>query len=265
MNKKRILLVAIIGILLLSGGLWFWWDQRQQTYTETRELLAPIYTYSGKLTAEEQESYSKFINSLEFEPSQASKYPLSRRERLQLEAHSMTLYRNNSDLLFMGKTPLPKQTNVDPYIRHFGILTLIAKTKLAELPAISRGSIISPLQTFEKRMVKNSVEAYMKNVKESPPSSTEELPAMAFGIESITRKDAEGDKHGIVLITDTDGIEYEVNLDDPLDVVMTEDTNVLHREIDRIFERLTDEEFERLENLSSIERLARINELFPEK
>lgn len=265
MNKKRILLVAIIGILLLSGVFWFWWDQRQQKYTETLALLAPIYTYSGKLNEEERVSFSEFISSLEIEPSQASKYTLSRRERLQLEAHSLTLYRNNPELMFVGKTPYPKQTDTKPYIRHFGILTLVAKTKLAELPAISRGSIISPLQTFEKRLIKNSVEACMKNVKESPSSLTQKLSAMAFGIESITTKDVEGGKHGIVLITDTDGIEYEVDLDDPLDVVMTEDTNVLHSEIDRIFERLTDEEFERLENLSSIERLARINELFPEK
>ena len=51
MNKKRILFISILGIVLLCVGLSYWYTERQANYAKTRELFAPIYEFSGKTYA----------------------------------------------------------------------------------------------------------------------------------------------------------------------------------------------------------------------
>ena len=275
MNRKRIFFIGIFGIAFLCTGLFYWYIQRQANYAKIREIFAPFYEYSGRLTAEEQKRFSKFADSImDFELSLAKKYALPKRERLQLEAHNMMLYRNNPELvLFMG---LPADVDVDPYIRHFSILVLIIKTKLADLPAGSRKLIISHLEMLGKRLTKSSVEAYIEEVKNLPHRPRQELPTMRFGITTAGTKGGdqwvleadgslvfpEGGRRGVVHITDTYGNEYTVDLDiPPTDTGMIESTTELYTEIDRIFEQLTDVELQRLSALDKTERTAAIEKL----
>ena len=276
MNKKRMLFISMLGIVLLCVGLFYWYTQRQANYAKTRELFAPIYEYSGKLTPEEQERFSELINSIMgVELSVGKKYALPEREGLQLEAHSMALYRNNPELVFID-SPSLAGTDVAPYVRHFSILALIAKTKLADLPADSRKLIISHLETLAQRLTKNSVEVYIQEVRNLPHRPRQKSPIMRFGIASAPGEMAgqwvleadgslvspEGAKRGVVQITDFYGNEYPVDLDDPTDTGMTEDTAELYAKIDRLFEQLTDAEFQRLSTLSKADRSAAIEKLF---
>jgi len=274
MNKKRILLIGILGIMVLCAVIFYWYAQRQANYAKTRELFAPLYEYSGRLTPEERKSFSELVHSIEVKTVGAKGYALPERERLQLEVHSMTLYRNNPELMFIEHGALP--ADVDPYIRHFSILALIAKTKLADLPANSRKSIIFHLETLGKRLTKNSVEVYIQEVKNLPFRPRQELPTMRFGIASAGTREGdqwvleadgslvfpEGAKRGIVHITDTYGNEYTVDLDTPTDTSMTENTTELYAEIDWVFERLTNAELRRLSTLDKAEHSATIQKLF---
>ncbi len=277
MNKKRILFISLLGIVLLCVGVFYWHTQRQANYAKTRELFAPIYEYSGRLTPEEQKRFSEFTHSImDVEPSVAKTYALPQREQLRLEGHSMTLYRNNPELMFVNSVPpFPDDTDVDPYIRHFSILALIAKTKLTDLPADSRKSIISHLEALEKRLTKNSVEVYIQEIRNLPDRPRQKAPPMRFGIasapgevgggwvleaEGLVRP--EGTKRGVIQITDIYGNEYAVDMNAPTHTEMTEDTTELYAEIDRVFETLTDAEFQRLSGLNKADRSAEIEKLF---
>ena len=267
----------MLGIVLLCVGLFYWHTQRQANYAKTRELFAPIYEYSGRLTPEDQTRFIELINSIMgVELSAAKTYALPKRELLRLEAHSMTLHRNNPELMFMGSAPFPADTDAEPYRRHFGILALIAKTKLADLSADSRRSIISHLETFQERLTKNSVEVYIQEIKDTPLRPRQKLPTMRFGVATapgevtsgILEADGslvlpEGAKRGVIQITDIYENVYEVDLDAPTDPGMTEDTTELYAEIDRVFEQLTDAEFQRLSVLSKADRSEEIEKLFP--
>ena len=275
MNKKRMLFISMLGIVLLCVGLFYWYTQREANYAKTRELFAPIYEYSGKLTPEEQQRFSKFTSSImNVEPSAAKKYALPQREQLWLEAHIMTLYRNNPELIFMGSAPFSANTDVAPYMRYFSILALTAKTKLADLPANSRKSILSHLETLGQRLAKNSVEVYIQEIKDTPFRPRQKFPPMRFGVASapagagggILEAEGlvlpEGTKRGVIQITDIYDNAYEVDLDDPTDTSTTEDTAELYAEIDQLFEHLTEAEFQRLATLSKTDRSAEIEKLF---
>ena len=161
MNKKRLLFVVVLSVVVVGAGLFYWNTQRQENYAKTRELIAPVYAYSGRLTPEEQKSFSEFTNSLmKVDQSVAKKYVLPKRDQLQLEAHIMTLHRNNPEL-FTKSMNISSDADVKLYQLHFGILALIAKTKLADFPASSRTKMIQHLETLNKRLTKNSVEAYI--------------------------------------------------------------------------------------------------------
>ena len=259
MNKKRALFIGILGIALLCVGFFFWYTHRQANYAKTRELFAPIYEYSGRLTPEEQKRFSEFTHSImNVELSVAKKYVLPKREMLQLEAHSMTLYRNNPELMFMSSDPpFPAGTDVEPYRRYFSLLALIAKTELADLPADSRKSIISHLDTLGKRLAKNSVEVYIQEIRGMPLRPRQKFSTMRFGVAS-----APDAKRGVIQITDIYENVYEVDLDAATGPGMTEDTTELYAEIDRIFETLTDAEFQRLSDLNKTDRSAEIKKLF---
>ena len=276
MNKKRMLFISMLGIVLLCVGLFYWHTQRQANYAATRELLAPIYEYSGKLTPEEQARFSELINSIMgVELSVGKKYTLPEREQLQLEAHSMALYRNNPELVFIN-SPSFAGTDVAPYIRYFSILALIAKTKLVDLPTDSRKLIISHLETLAQRLTKNSVEVYIQEVRNLPHRPRQKSPIMRFGIASapggmggqwVLEADGslvlpEGAKRGVIQITDIYGNEYPVDMDAPADTGMTEDTAELYAKIDQVFEQLTDAEFQKLSTLSKTDRSAEIEKLF---
>ncbi len=277
MNKKRMLFVSMLGIVLLCAGLFYWYTQRQANYAKTREIFAPIYEYTGRLTPEEQKRLSEFTDSImNVELSVAKKYALPKRERLQLEAHSMTLHRNNPELMFMSSAPFPADTDVEPYRLHFSILALIAKTKLVDLPADSRKLIISHLETLAQRLTKNSVEVYIQEVRNLPHRPRQKSPIMRFGIASapgemggqwVLEADGslvwpEGAKRGVIQITDIYGNEYPVDIDAPADTGMTEDTAELYAKIDQVFEQLTDAEFQKLSTLSKTDRSAEIEKLF---
>ena len=277
MNKKRLLFIVVLSVAVVCVGLFYWNTQRQANYAKTRELFAPIYTYSGRLTPEEQNSYIEFANALmKVDQSVAKKYGLPKRDQLQLEAHIMTLHRNNPELFITKSMGISSDADVKSYQLYFGILALIAKTKLADFPASSRSKMIQHLETFNKRLTKNSVEAYIEKVKDLPPGPTLKLPSIAFGIQFIMTKGRdqwtmeadgsfklpEGGKLGVVHITDTYENKFELNLDSPTDSGMIEETTELHAKIDRLFEQLTDEEFQRLSDLSKTERSVEIEKLF---
>ncbi len=279
MNKKRILSISVLGIVFLCAGFFYWHTQRQANYAKTREIFAPIYEYSGRLTPEEQKRFSELIDSImgEFKPSGARKYRLPKRERLQLEVHNITLRRNNPELLLMGYGSLPAGTDVEPYIRYFSILALIAKTQLADLPTDSKRTILSHLETFEQRLTKNSVEIYLQEIKNTPFRPNQKLPRIRFGVANaptgfggqwIFEADGsftwpEGAKRGVVQITDSYGNEYAVDLDAPADTAgMTEDTTELYAKIDRLFNLLTEAEFRKLSTLSKVDRSAELEKLF---
>lgn len=278
MKKKQIFLIGILGILALCVGLFYWHTQRQAAYAKTRKLVAPLYEYSGRLTAEEQKRFSEFTDAIiDVEASVAKKYALPKRESLQLQAHSTTLQRDNPELLFIGHGSLPADADVEPYIRYCSILALIAKTKLADLPADSRKSIISHLDALEKRLTQNSVEIYLQEVQDLPFRPRQKDPTMRFGVASgpgtvdgdhwIFEADGsftwpEGAKRGVVQIVDHYGNEYAVDLDTPTDMGMTEDTSELYAEIDRLFEKLTDAAFQRLSTLKKKDLSVEIEKLF---
>ena len=276
MNKKRLLFIVVLSVAVVCAGLFYWNTQRQENYAKTRELIAPVYAYSGRLTPEEQNSYVEFTNSLmKVDQSVAKKYVLPKRDQLQLEAHINTLYRNNPEL-FTKSMSISSDTDVKPYQLYFGILALIAKTKLADFPASSRSKMIQHLEILNKRLTKNSIEAYIEKVKNLPPGPTLKLPSIAFGIQSTMTKGRaqwtmeadgsfklpEGGKLGVVHIMDIYGDKFELNLDSPTDSGPTEDTTEFHAKIDRLFEKLTDEEFQRLSDLGKTERAAEIEKLF---
>ena len=278
MNKKRFFLVGILGIVVLCAVFFYWHTQRQANYAKTRELVAPLYEYSGRLTSEEQKRFSEFTDLIiDVDASVAQKYALPKRESLQLQAHSMTLHRDNPELLFMGHGSLPADADVEPYIRYLSILALIAKTKLADLPADSRRSLISHFETLEKRLTKNSVEIYLQEVQDLPFRPRQKLPTMRFGVASgpgtvdgdhwIFEADGsftwpEGAKRGVVQIVDHYGNAYAVDLDTPTDMGMTEDTSELYAEIDRLFEKLTDAAFQRFSTLKKKDLSVEIEKLF---
>lgn len=276
MNKKRILSVGILGIVALGAVFFYWYTQRQANYAKTRELFAPLYEYSGRLTPAEQKSFSELVHSIELKTLDQTGYALPERERLELEAHSMTLYRDNP-VLFIGHGSLTTGTDVEPYIRHFSILALIAKTKLANLPAGSRQSIISYLDALAKRLTKNSVEIYIQEIKNLPFRPSQKAPPMRFGIASapstvggthwVFEADGsftwpEGAKRGVVQITDIYGNEYAINLDVPTDTGVTENTSELYAEIDQLFAQLTDAAFQRLSTLNRKDMSEEIEKLF---
>ena len=276
MNKKRILFISILGSVLLCVGLFYWYTERQANYAKTRELFAPIYEFSGKLTPGEQKRFAELVNSMmNIEPSVAKKYALPKRERLQLEVHSMTLHRNNPELFFRDDPLRSTNEDVEPYIRFFSIRALMAKTQLADLPADSRKLILSHLETLEERLTKNSVEVYMQEIRNLPDCPKQKAPPIRFGIasapgeigggwvleaEGLVRP--EGAKRGVVQITDVYGNEYSIDLDAPTDTDLTEGTAELYAEIDQIFETLNEAEFQRLATLSKTEISAAIEELF---
>lgn len=278
MNKNRLLFISIIGVIIACGAVFLWHTQRQKNYAKTRELFAPYYSYSGKLTAEEQKSFTEYIVSITegIEPSELSKYILPKRERLQLEAHSMSLHYDNPEMFFKEPFGVDKVSDIRPYQLYFGILTLIAKTKLADLPSSSRTHIIKHLELLNERLTKNSVEAYIEKVKKLPPSPNLNLPIMAYGIESVMPNHGdqwvmeadgslhlpEGGKLGSVHITDTYGNEYTVDYDAPKDTGLTENTEDLYTKIDTVYKHLTDAEFHRLSTLSKSNRHAAIETLF---
>ena len=137
-------------------------------------------------------------------------------------------------------------------------------------------SIISHLETFQKRLTKNSVEVYIQEVRDMPFRPRQKLPTMRFGVASapgtvggnwVLEADGslvlpEGAKRGVIQITDIYENAYEVDLDDPTDTGTTEDTTKLYAEIDRVFEQLTDAELQRLSTLSKADRSAEIEKLF---
>lgn len=277
MRKKRIFLIGILGVMALGVVFFYWYTQRQANYAKTRELFAPLYEYSGRLTPAEQNSFSELIHSIELKASGGKGYALPKRERLQLEAHSMTLYRNNPELMFRNSAPFPAGTDVEPYIRHFSILALIAKTKLASFPADSRKSILSHLDALAKRLTKNSVEIYIQEIKNLPFRPRQKVPTMRFGIASVPgtvgnnnwifEADGsftwqEGTKRGVFQVVDIYGNEYAIDLDAPTDTRLTEDTSELYAEIDGLFERLTDAEFQRLSTLNQKNMSVEIEKLF---
>lgn len=277
LRKKWFVLIGVLGIVILCAGGFYWYTQRQANYAKTRELFAPLYEYSERLTPEEQKRFSELAYSIELKTVEGKGYALPKREQLQLEAHSMTLYRNNPELFFRNHGPLPTDVDVEPYIRHFGILALIAKTKLADLPAGSRKSIISHLDALEKRLTQNSVEIYLQEVQDLPFRPGQKAPTMRFGVAShptevggdhwIFEADGsftwpEGAKRGVVQIVDHYGNAYTVDLDTPTDMGMTEDTSELYAEIDRLFEKLTDAAFQRLSTLKKKDLSVEIAKLF---
>ncbi len=275
MNKKRLFYTIIAAVIIIGVGVFYVHTQRQKNFAKTREVFAPVYAYSGKLAPEQQKEYSELAESLmNVSPDVAQKYRLPQREQWQLEAHITTLYRDNPGLLLMGQDSFSADTDVKPYQLHFGILALIAKTKLADLPTDSRKMLIQHLETFNKRLVKNSVEVYLDKIREA--SSISSKPPNIFGVVSQSRsggteltfqedgsvKISEERKRGVVHITDIFGKEHTVDLDSPADTGMTEDTSELYAKIDRLFEQLTDEEFQRLSTFNKTERTAAIDKLF---
>ena len=275
MNKKRLIYTIITSVIIIGIGVFYVHTQRQKNFAKTREVFAPVYAYTGKLTPEQQKEYSDFTDSLmNIEPSIAQKYRLPQREQLQLEAHTMTLYHDNPELYVMGLNSFPADTDVKPYQLHFGLLALIAKTKLADLSADRRKMLIQHLETLNKRLVKNSVEVYFDKIRET--SSISSKPPNIFGVISQSRsggtqlifqedgsvKLSEERKRGVVHITDIYGKEHKVDLDSPADTDMTEITTELYAKIDRLFEQLTDEEFQRLSTLNKTESTAAIDKLF---
>ena len=278
MRKKRVVLICLLGIVCLCVGGFYWHTQRQATYARTRALVAPFYEYSGRLTAEEQERFSELTDTIiDVDASVAKKRALPKRESLQFEAHSLTLRRNNPELLFMGHGSLTAGADVEPYIRYFSLLALIAKTELADLPRGPRKSILSHLDTLTKRLTQNSVEIYIQEVKNLPFRPRQKSPTMRFGVASVPGTvgedhwifEADGSftwqvdaKRGVFQIVDLYGNEYSVDLDSPTDTGMTEDTAELYAEIDRLFEKFTDVEFQRLSTLSQADRSAEIEKLF---
>ena len=278
MNKKRLYYTILSAVIIIGIGVFYVHTQRQKNFAKTREVFAPIYTYSGELTPEQQKEYANLAESfMNVSPDVAKKYRLPQREQLALEAHTMTLYRDNPEMLLMGQESFPADTDVKPYQRHFGLLALIAKTKLADMPAGSRKLMIQHLESLNKSLVKNSVETYIEKITDIPLGPNPKLPPHAFGIQTsgiigadqwIMEADGsfhfpEGGKHGVVHITDVYGKEYTVDLDSPADTEMTEVTTELYSKIDRLFEKLTDEEFQRLSTLSKTERTETIKKLFP--
>ena len=245
-----------------------------------RKLFAPIYEYSGKLSPEEQKRFAELITSIASvvgdDPSATIEYALPKRESLRLEAHQMTLYRNNPELLFISAPSHTWPDDVAPYRQYCSIRAVIAKTELADLPIESQKLIGSHLETLTKRLTKNSVEVYIQKVKKLPHRPKQKTPPIRFGIASapgqigggwVLEADGsfvlpEGAKRGVIQITDVYGNEYAVDLDDPKDAEMTENTAELYAEIDRVFETLTDTEFQRLSGLNKADLSAEIEKLF---
>ena len=272
MNKKRLLFIVVLSVAVVCVGLFYWNTQRQANYAKTRELIAPVYAYSGRLTPEEQNSYIEFANALmKVDQSVAKKYGLPKRDQLQLEAHMSTHCIVTIPNYLPRVWISPPMRMSSSYQLHFGILALIAKTKLMDFPASNRSKMIQHLEGLNKRLTKNSVEAYIKKVKDLPPGPTLKLPSIAFGIQSIMTKGRdqwtmeadgslklpEGGKLGVVHITDIYENEFELNLDSPTDSGIIEETTELYAKIDRVFEQLTDEEFQRLSDLGKTERVCR--------
>ena len=278
MHKKRVVLICLLGIVCLCVGGFYWHTQRQASYAKTRVLVAPFYEYSGRLTAEDQKRFSELTDTIiDVDASVAKKYALPKRESLQFEAHSLTLRRNNPELLFMGHGSLTTGADVEPYIRYFSLLALIAKTELADLPRGPRKSILSHLDALTQRLTQNSVEIYIQEVKKLPFRPSQKAPTMRFGVASgpgrvdgyhwVFEADGsftwpEGAKRGVVQIVDMYGNAYSINLDAPTDTGITEDTAELYAEIDRLFEQLTDAEFQRLSLLNQKDRSVEIEKLF---
>lgn len=275
MNKKRLFYTCLAAVIIIGIGFFYVHTQRQKNFAKTREVFAPVYAYSGKLTPEQQKEFTDFTDSLiNISPENAEKYRLPQREQLHLEAHTMTLYRDNPKLLVMGKESFPADTDVKPYQRHYGILALIAKTKLADLSVGNKKLMIQHLETLNKRLVKNSIEATIDKIRDTSSISSKHFNI--FGIATHYRSGAtqpifqedgsmkmpEERKRGVVHITDIYENEYEFDLDSPADITITETTTALYAEIDRLFEKLTDEEFQRLSSLKRAERSAAIETLF---
>ncbi len=274
-TKKSILIVVVLSVIAICVGLFFWNSQRQETYAQTRERVAPVYEYSGKLTPEELKSYSEFAESMsQVDPETAKKFALPKRESLKLEAHAMSLYQNNPELFSMPPGSLSADTDVKPFQRNCGIRALIAKTKLADFPESTRSKMFQHLEALNKRLVINSVEASMLKAKEQEGTS-QNYPNIVFGVEQhfgdgasqpIFQEDGsvkmpEVHKRGVINITDVYGNEYTVDLDSQEDISMTEDTNELYTEIDQLFDHLTDAEFQRLSELSKRDLDSEIDKL----
>ena len=261
MNKKRLYYTILAAVIIVGIGVFYVHIQRQKNFAGTREVFAPVYAYSGKLTAEQQKEYSDLANSLmNVSPDVARRYRLPQREQLQLEAHIMTLYRDNPELILIGYEFLTADTDVKPYQRHFGILALIAKTKLAKLPTDSRKLMLQHFETLNKELIQSSINTFTTEFKDKQTYPKHNELINTFGIQ-FTEISDEG-KDGVFHITDIYGKKHTVDLTSLSDTDMTERTTELYAKIDRLFEILTDEEFQRLSTLSKTERPEAIEMLF---
>ncbi len=264
MNKKRLFYTILSAVIIIGIGVFYVHTQRQKNFAETREVFAPIYTYSGKLTPEQQKEYSELAESLMNVPLEiAKKYRLPQREQLALEAHTMTLYRDNPEMYLIGQESFRADIDVKPFHqRHFGILALIAKTKLVDMPAGSRKLMIQHLETYDKKLIQNSIDTFtakFKGKQTSPKSSVNVL--MRIGTPFFVEVGNDGEP-GVFHITDIYGKGYVVDLNSTVDTDVTEVTTELYSKIDRLIEKLTDEEFQRLSTLSKTERTEAIELLF---
>lgn len=279
MNKKHIILFSIFLGIVVCIGIFIFHTQRQKNIEKTRILIDPVYTYSGKLTQEEQKQFTGFLDSfMNVGESEVKKYVLPKQERLQLEAHINTIYYYNPEIVFREPVGLNKVEDIRPYQRYFGILAVIAKTKLADIPAGNRSTILQHLEILNRRLTKNSIEIYMEHLKDIPPGPSPKLSPFAFGIQSTTPVSGdqwimeadgslhlpEGGKRGGIQIIDNYGNEYTVDFDSPADTGVTEDTEKLYSHIDRLFESLTDAEFHRFSTLSKSDRTREIENILSE-
>ncbi len=260
MNRKRLYYTILSAVIIIGIGVFYVHTQRQKNFAKTREVFSPIYTYSGKLTPEQQKEYSNLAESLmNVSPDVAKKYRLPQREQLALEAHTMTLYRDNPEMYLMEKESLRADIDVKPFHqRHFGILALIAKTKLADMPAGSRKLMIQHLETYDKKLIQNSIDTFTAKFK-GKQTSVSALTMVGFPFLVEVRNDGEP---GVFHITDIYGKGYVVDLNSTVDTDVTEVTTELYSKIDRLFEELTDEEFQKLSTLRKSERTEAIEKLF---
>ena len=109
----------------------------------------------------------------------------------------MALRRNNPELIFMSNQPFSADTDVEPYLRHFSILALIARTQLADLPAGSRSKMIRHLETLDERLTKNSVEIHIEKVKNFTRGPTQWFPMQVFGF-GIVSASLSGDDRAVL-------------------------------------------------------------------
>ena len=150
---RTIGLVAVPCLIVLCVGIFYFYNHPKNMDKETKALLKEIYSYSGKLTPDQERDFFESVQMLD---AKHSLVPLPDSELTRLGEHMQELQKDNPDFH-------PHDHSGD---LASGIHELIARINDTALPADRKQQIISNLQHLYKVANDDSVIRKLERISE---------------------------------------------------------------------------------------------------